>query len=36
MEYGVLLIINEQLSQAQQLAISNLFLLYVGSDLAAV
>ncbi len=36
MEYGVVLIINEQLSQTQQESISNLFRLYVGSDLAAV
>jgi hypothetical protein len=36
MEYSCILIINEHLSQAQHLAISNAMLLYVGNDIASV
>lgn len=36
MQYGVLLIINEQLDQATMKEISNLFLTYVGEDVATI
>ena len=36
MQYGVVLIINEQLDQATMKEISNLFLTYVGTDVAAI